>query len=329
MKNTIFLITFLLGVFIYAQEDHREINTEFKELMDTTFESLEKDRVPHGLLKDYAFEFTELTAYNGTITDTNAVHVGTYQEIYNTLFMAQIREGVPGMYPPEVFKERWHTARKLQNVDNGDIPHIVLSGLYFKYSMLDEVALDEGRIMVEGEQLYDVYENGQWQNPYEERETFAVSTPLLAIKGLEVDVSLPQELFYTNSDEEGELSIDFADGNGYQSISFGEVKRVQYDEEGIYNWRFRLALESGQERYAHTYFGLQAYAPTSPDQCMEGPVSITATEQYLGIAGFATLQIRDSGCNGIRKPLIVAVVSSFNNINHLKESHRVYLNKLL
>lgn len=328
MRKITLLLALVLGIFMQAQEDTRDINTGFATQINHVFEHLEKDRVPHGLLKDYAFEFTELTAYNGTITDTNAVHVGSYQEIYSTLFMAQIQEEV-GMYPPEEFRERWNTERKLQNMDNGHIPHVVLSGLYFQYSALEEAALDEGRIMVEGGQLYDVYENGQWQNPYEVRETFAVSTPLLAIKGLEVDVSLPQHLFYTNSDEEGELSIDFADGNGYQRISFGAVKRVHYEEEGIYNWKFKLALESGQERYAHTYFGLQAQVSTSPDQCMEDPVSITATRQYLGIAGSATLQIRNSGCDGIRKPLIVAVVSSFNNINHLKKSHRVYLNILL
>lgn len=220
--------------------------------------------------------------------------------------MAQIREGVPGMFSPEEFRDRWNKERKLQNMDNGAIPHIVLSGLYFKYSALDKDALEEGRIMVEGKQLYDVYKNGQWQNPYEEREVFAVTTPVMAVKGLEIDVSLPQNLFYTNVGEEGELSIDFADGNGYQKISFKEVKRIKYHKEGIYNWRFRLSLENGQKHYAHTYFALEAYVPIPPGECEGESIKITATKQYLGVAGSATLQIRDSGCNGIRKPLIVA-----------------------
>lgn len=306
MKGKLLFIVCLWGVFAFAQEYTREINTGFAEQINHVFHHIEKKRVPHGLLQDYAFEFTELSAYNGIVVDSNAVHVGTYQEIYNTLFMAQIREGVPGMFSPEEFRDRWNKERKLQNMDNGDIPHIVLSGLYFKYSALDKDALEEGRIMVEGKQLYDVYKNGQWQNPYEEREVFAVTTPVMAVKGLEIDVSLPENLFYTNTDEEGKLSIDFADGNGYQNISFKEVKRVKYGEEGIYNWRFRLTLKNVQERYAHTYFALEAYTPIPPGQCIGPPVKITATKQYLGIAGSATIQIRDSGCDGIRKPLIVA-----------------------
>jgi len=69
MKKTIFLMVLLLGIFSYAQEEHREINTEFKELMDATFVSLEKNRVPHGILLDFGMEFTNVPAFNGTLTE--------------------------------------------------------------------------------------------------------------------------------------------------------------------------------------------------------------------------------------------------------------------
>jgi hypothetical protein len=36
---------------------------------------LEKDRVPHGVLLDYAMEFTNVPAYNGTLTDSTSVDV--------------------------------------------------------------------------------------------------------------------------------------------------------------------------------------------------------------------------------------------------------------
>lgn len=95
--------------FAFAQEDTREINTSFAEQINHVFQHIDKKRVPHGLLQDYAFEFTELSAYNGIVVDSNAVHVGTYQKIYNTLFMAQIREGVLGMFSPDEFQQRWKT----------------------------------------------------------------------------------------------------------------------------------------------------------------------------------------------------------------------------
>src|SRR5690625_2505953 len=203
MREKLLFIACFWIVFAFGQEDPREIHTGFAEQINHVFQHIDKKRVPHGLLQDYAFEFTELSAYNGIVMENNAVHVGTYQEIYNTLFMAQVRGDVLGMFRPEAFRERWNTERKHQNMKNDAIPHIVLSGLYFKYSALDKDALEEGRIMVEGKQLNDVYKNGQWQNPYEEREVFAVTTPVMAVKGLEIDVSLPQNLFYTNVGEEG------------------------------------------------------------------------------------------------------------------------------
>src|SRR5690554_4601485 len=143
MKKTISFLLMFWGILCFAQEDYSEINTDFADQINHVFEYVEKERVPHGLLQDYAFEFTELSAYNGTITDTNAVHVGSYQAIYSTLFMAQVREGVPGMYPPQEFRDRWNTERKLRNEDNGGIPHLVLSGLHFQYSLIDEGALPE------------------------------------------------------------------------------------------------------------------------------------------------------------------------------------------
>ena len=41
-----------------------QINTEFATKINLAFQLLEKSRVPNGLLKDQAFEFTELATYS-------------------------------------------------------------------------------------------------------------------------------------------------------------------------------------------------------------------------------------------------------------------------
>ena len=48
-----------------------ETNTEFINRMNYVFSPLEKNRVPNGLLLDYAMEFADLKSYTGTLTDSN------------------------------------------------------------------------------------------------------------------------------------------------------------------------------------------------------------------------------------------------------------------
>lgn len=56
------LILALFCDFANAQTD---INTSFSDRMNYIFQQLEKDRVPNGLLLDYAMEFTNLSNFNG------------------------------------------------------------------------------------------------------------------------------------------------------------------------------------------------------------------------------------------------------------------------
>lgn len=67
MRGKLLFIACFWIVFAFAQEDTREINTDFAQQINHVFQHIEKKRVPHGLLQDYAFEFTELSAYNGLL----------------------------------------------------------------------------------------------------------------------------------------------------------------------------------------------------------------------------------------------------------------------
>jgi hypothetical protein len=43
------------------------INTEWATKINQTFAGIDKNRVPHSLLRDYAMEFIDLSIYNGYI----------------------------------------------------------------------------------------------------------------------------------------------------------------------------------------------------------------------------------------------------------------------
>jgi len=57
----------MLSLYGVAQQ---QINTEFKTKTLQVFQNLDKNRVPHGILLDFGMEFTNLQAFNGTLTDS-------------------------------------------------------------------------------------------------------------------------------------------------------------------------------------------------------------------------------------------------------------------
>ena len=71
MKNTLLKIVFLLFFVCATAQD--EVNNTFGQQMANALAPLEKNRVPHGLLLDIAMEFTNVPAFNGTLSDSTFV----------------------------------------------------------------------------------------------------------------------------------------------------------------------------------------------------------------------------------------------------------------
>jgi hypothetical protein len=63
MKNLFKILSLFLAINAIAQQ---EVNTSFATQMNNMFSPLDKNRVPHGILLDFAMEFTNVPAFNGT-----------------------------------------------------------------------------------------------------------------------------------------------------------------------------------------------------------------------------------------------------------------------
>ena len=87
-KITLFLFTLLL----YLTSSYAQVqkNTSWKNHVNSTFQGMDKTRVPHGILLDFAMEFTDITAYNGNLTDSTAIDMTVLGNIYKTLYMGRV-----------------------------------------------------------------------------------------------------------------------------------------------------------------------------------------------------------------------------------------------
>ncbi len=192
MKQLYKLPVLLLLLMAFSGFSQQDINTSFGAEMSQVFQNLEKQRVPYGLLKDYAFEFTELAAYNGVVTDTNYVTPMAYGQVYNTLLMARIHSRANNiLVSPEVRQQRIGNHQ-----EKGVIP---LEGLHINYAQFRPDAVFSNKLRVQNNQFYDTYNNGVWQNPYQHKTTFAIAPTTRHHKGLEFEVLLPQELWFSNT----------------------------------------------------------------------------------------------------------------------------------
>lgn len=72
MKTTQLLFrTFLFCLLTIGSIQAQTVSTDYATQINATFANLDKTKIPHKLLVDYAMEFEELSAYNGTLTNEN------------------------------------------------------------------------------------------------------------------------------------------------------------------------------------------------------------------------------------------------------------------
>ena len=308
MKNLFKILFLLVAITTTAQQ---EVNTTFASQMATLFRPLNKDKVPNGILLDIAMEFTNVPAYNGTLTDSTFVTPKSLKEIYNTLLMGRVRNEPAGIVSSQAFEDNWYAERS----EN----HIALCGLYFKYSRFVPNAYTAGKLTYSNGMIYDKFNNGVWQNPYEELKTFAMTSPITAYTGLNLKVKLPQSLFYSNSTNEiQKIEIDFEDGLGYRPAVYNQLLNLNYAVEGNKTWKYKLTLTNGQTLLSASKIVIkaginftpiteaQANARTANTACGFYNFDITSTNLFNGLPGKARIFVDDAGkdCK-ITKPLIL------------------------
>lgn len=312
-----FILSLFFAMLSYFSVAQQVNNTEFKTKTVQVFQNLDKNRVPHGILLDFGMEFTNLQAFNGTLTDSTYTNSQTMSDIYKTLLMCRVRSNVTtGFITPQEYATRWYSQRT-KGV-------ITLSGQYFKYNRFADNAYPN-KINYSNNQFSDKFVGSVWQNPYEEKQLFAMTTSIAKYKGLNFQVKLPSNLFLTNYPATIQnIQVDFADGLGYRIVAQNQLENVNYTQANIYTWKYKITLTNGQTLLSHSKIeiedGLKTRDFTSPttaltaqtttatvDLSAYAKTTVTATTQYNGLYGSATVYIRfANGGNTITKPLIVA-----------------------
>ena len=308
------LLSLLFFVFNMATAQ-QEISTAYATQATNMFAPLDKNRIPHKVLLDYGFEYTNLKAFNGTLTDSTVVDVPTLKHIYNTLFSSRVTSATTGFINPNNFESNWKTNRIAGT--------ITLSGLYYKYNAFINDAINLGKVNYVNNQFQDKFVGGVWQNPYQEFQAFAMAPAITKYEGLSFTVKIPSTIFYSNYQSLVQsIQIDFGNGAGYITVPFNQNVTVNYATEGVKTWKYKLNLTNGTSLLSQSKIDVTQGVTTIPWGTSIASTSnlsassvasstiyshnITATKNYNGAFGTVKLTIDDTNNDGIRKPLIVA-----------------------
>lgn len=164
-KKITLLFCFLWGLAMFAQQE-KNINYDFENQRSRMFSNLEKERVPHGILLDYAYDFTNVEIFNGTHTDSLFMTAYDVRAVYQTLITGVVADtDLPLMHPRD-FSTQWTTTDRATKT-------IILGGLYAEYAKFDdENPKIQELISITNDKIEDKYIRGVWQNPYVTSQAF-------------------------------------------------------------------------------------------------------------------------------------------------------------
>ena len=247
MKKYAILILFI-GVFQFGNSQN--INTSLASDINQKFSLLEKNRIPNHILLDYGFDLIDVTQFDGALRSNNYIDLERYNLIYNSIVSSATQINISGIEQPQQELEKWKTLQKQQNdtAKFNNKASIVLNGLLFNYSKINENALANNKISIVNDKYDDKYINGVWQNPYDNKIAFAIASPVFMLNRSLVEVQLPNTLWHSNANITA-IAINFGDGTGYKNLSNGSLANTNYTTVGTYTWTYRVQLSNGQYKY--------------------------------------------------------------------------------
>lgn len=312
MRNILFIICCLVSFPIWAQSV--EDNPEVRNWLDNMFQRLDKSKVPHGLLRDYAFELADLDVYNGKeLNDSNYVNKVGYENLLRTIRSASV--GTKPFIAEEVLAAQYSLGGKGKGV---------IGVVLYQYSYIREDALTKKLIKYENEQVSDNVINGVWQNPYATGYTLGFSAQDSTLYGSTIVYSFPATIWKSNITISS-VEFDADDGRGYKVITKGGSLSVTYSSGGVKDLKMKAKLSNGSYLYCHSLAKIISDSEIStrairdkliePDETM----NIEATSPYNGITAKGRISYLFGSNNGkkLKKPFIV--MEGFDPIELVKK----------
>jgi len=261
------------------------------------FARLNTGRITSGILLDYGISFADPGYFDGRrMDDSNYCNFRLLEQLNSTLYSSIISEKGDGLLarPQDLFD------RSRVYAGSGTC---ALTGLLLDYQAF---SADTGRLDTAKGQLYERYAAGAGPDPYDTRTVFAMSLPYERCAQRSLHVLLPPELWFSNKQGElPELSLDADDGQGWRPLYPGQPLDIDYTEDGLKEWRFKVRLGDGSVLSGHSALLLET-AKTTGGEWLDA-FNVYAREPYMDGRAVAKVRIQytDPYDRVLRRPLVL------------------------
>lgn len=308
MKRSIIL--FLGGLFLSLGVCQGQEFSDIRATIDNLFADLDKSKVPTGLLRDYAVELTDLSAYNGTIRDDNLINFSTYE-----LILKSIRSSAVGVKPFIEVSEAIESMRNRETQSDTPISIVAFKYNYIKSDALANNLLNydsaSGKVADRYVAREGEHNTEMWVNPYDSSFVYAAASIKDLTTSPFVNYIFDPDWTFSNLDI---LSIEFDAGlgQGYQMVNIaGDSFDVYYGGQGgVFEIKTRITITDGTVLESHgSIFVVNTYNIASPmDIEPDLTQDFTSRAAMVGYTPQASVSIKFANdSNGqLINPLIVA-----------------------
>ncbi|MEJ2721754.1 MAG: T9SS type A sorting domain-containing protein [bacterium] len=201
-----------------------------------------------------------------------------------------------------------------RSIHRGVIPLVAMS---FDYNRIKPGAFEDGALVIQEGRLVE-----RKGDPYTTETAHAVSVLKdYTHRGGNVTFVFDRRWYLTNlAASPVSIEIDFGDGGGYRSVSFGKPLTVSYASPGSKTARTRTTLSDGRVLYGSFVFRVEHLQTPTPDDTL----AVTATVPYNAAYGTGEAYVYLSDAHAsITNPVIV--IEGFDLDNTMNWDELYYL----
>ena len=269
------------------------------------FSPLEKNRISTGYLLDQSSDFVDIARYDGSsMVDSNYVDIGVFCGFFRCLNEAKIRN-----------TQYLFDADEIMSILQNESSQTVKLGVaLFEYNYIAENALLDNKISYVGGKVYDVYSNGIWKNPYNQRYACLLTVGKQIVNSSYVSFSFDLDDNFWSSIDPTYIDVDFGNGGGYVRVSPSFSGTINYLDYGTKELKLKIELEDESYLFSHTYITLTPpqIQTLSSEQLADRTDNYSIT--YSGETVSATVSYKYSPFhNHLTRPLIY--VEGFDDPN--------------
>ncbi|AMJ66107.1 hypothetical protein [Hymenobacter sp. PAMC 26628] len=203
-----------------------------RQYLGNMFANVDKTQVPAPYLEEYGYRFLPLRLFNGALVDSNRTTLTLWRQLYATVVSGNING--PDNLP--VLSDL-NAQIRTQTAASNAIPLIVQR---LDYATLRSDAIQAGLLRGQNDQLFDV--PGRPASPYLLKTLFAAAPARNVASMGTVSFVFPQALHVQSGGGTVlSLAIDFGDGRGYVTATWGQPIAATYTVAGVKRVKIKLA----------------------------------------------------------------------------------------